>query len=187
MGGGSRVETLPGGQNLGELTDLEYFRSKVLEGLRIPPSYLPNFQTQADSGSYNDGNVGTAYMQEIQFFKYVERLQHHINETIDMEFKLFLREIDIHIDESAYKIMLPKPTNFEKYKEAMVDGELLSQFANADGVEYLSKRFVMSRFLKLTADEIATNEMMLRQERGLNPKDKKSIVRLYNPSIRSGL
>lgn len=182
-GGGSRVETLPGGQNLGELTDLEYFRSKVLEGLRIPPSYLPNFQTQMDAGSYNDGNVGTAYMQEIQFFKYVERLQQHINETMDLEFKLFLRDLDIHIDESAYKITLPKPTNFEKYKEAMVDGELLSQFSNADGVEYLSKRFVMSRFLKLSTDEIATNEMMLRQERGLDPRDKKSLVRLYNPDL----
>lgn len=182
-GAGSRVETLPGGQNLGELGDLEYFRSKVLEGLRIPPSYLPNFETQDLSGSFSDGNVGTAYMQEIQFFKYVERLQQHINEVIDIEFKRFMQALDIRIDESMYKISLPLPTNFEKYKEAAVDGELLSQFANADGVEYLSKRFIMTRYLKLSPDEVAANEMMLRQERGLDPNDGKALVRLYNPDL----
>lgn len=182
-GQGSRVETLPGGQNLGELGDLEYFRAKVLEGLRIPPSYLPNFETQSMAGSFNDGNVGTAYMQEIQFFKYVERLQQHLNDIIDVEFKRFMHSLDIRIDESMYKIKLPLPTNFEKYKEAAVDAELLNQFSSADGVEYLAKRFVLSRYLRLTPDEIATNEMMLRQERGMNEKESKSLVRLYNPDL----
>jgi len=113
-GAGSRVETLPGGQNLGELGDLEYFRSKVLEGLRIPPSYLPNFETNDMSGSFSDGNVGTAYMQEIQFFKYVERLQEHINDILDIEFKRFLKSLDIRIDESREKIVRSFPTNFDK-------------------------------------------------------------------------
>lgn len=182
-GAGSRVETLPGGQNLGELADLEYFRSKVMEGLRIPPSYLPNFETQDTAGSFSDGNVGTAYMQEIQFFKYVDRLQQHLNEVLDVEFKRFLKELDIHVDETMYQIKLPIPTNFEKYKESAVDGELLTQFGSADGVEYMSKRFVMSRYLKLTPDEIATNEMLLRQERGMDPNDGKALVKLYNPDL----
>jgi len=182
-GAGSRVETLPGGQNLGELSDLEYFRSKVMEGLRIPPSYIPNFETQDSAGAFNDGNVGTAYMQEIQFLKYVDRLQQHINEVLDIEFKRFMKDLDIHIDETMYQIKLPQPTNFEKYKEAAVDGELLTQFGNADGVEYMSKRFVMSRYLKLSPDEIATNEMLLRQERGMDPQDGKALVKLYNPDL----
>lgn len=182
-GGGSRVETLPGGQNLGELTDLEYFRSKVLEGLRIPPSYLPNFETQELSGQFSDGAAGTSYMQEVQFFKYVMRLQTYVNDMLDLEFKKFMQKLGIKIDETMYKIKLPLPTNFEKYKQAAIDSELLNQFSSADGVEYLSKRFILSRYLRLTPEEMATNEMMIRQERGLDPYDGQALVKIYNPDM----
>mgnify|MGYP001593978947 CR=1 FL=1 len=182
-GAGTKVETLPAGQNLGELTDLEYFRDNLLRGLRIPPSFIPNFQTGDTAGSFSDGQVGTAYVQEIQFFKFVERLQSKVNATIDLEFKRFAKDIGIKVDESMYTVRLAEPTNYEKYKEAAVDGDLLGQFGNADGVEFLSKRFVMSRYLKMTPEEIATNEMMLRQERGLSPLDGKALVRIYNPDL----
>ena len=58
-GRGSKVETLPGGTNLGEIDDLRYFTNKLVRGLRIPSSYLP---TGADDSAaqYNDGRVGTA-------------------------------------------------------------------------------------------------------------------------------
>lgn len=182
-GNGTRVETLPAGQNLGELTDLEYFRDNLLRGLRIPPSFIPNFQTGDSAGAFSDGQTGNAYVQEIQFFKYVERLQSKVNDTIDIEFKRFAKDLGLRIDESFYKVRLPTPTNYEKYKEAAVDADLLNQFGNADGVEYLSKRFVMSRYLKMTPEEIATNEMLLRQERGISPADGQALVRIYNPDL----
>lgn len=181
-GNNTKVETLPGGQNLGELTDLEYFRQKVLEGLRIPPSYLPNFQS-TETITYNDGNVGVAYMQEIQFYKYVIRLQHNINKALDTEFKQFLRNIDIQIDPNIFNITLPEPTNFEIHKQAAVDSNLLSQFGNADGVQYLSKRFILQRYLGLTPSEIATNEKLLAQERGLNFSKGDHILQIYNPDL----
>ena len=58
-GRGSKVETLPGGTNLGEIDDLRYFTNKLMRALRIPSSYLP---TGADDSQaqYNDGRVGTA-------------------------------------------------------------------------------------------------------------------------------
>lgn len=182
-GAGTRVETLPAGQNLGELTDLEYFRDNLLRGLRIPPSFIPNFQTGDTAGSFSDGQSGNAYVQEIQFFKYVERLQAKINETIDIEFKRFAKDLGLKIDEAIYKVRLATPTNYEKYKEAAIDADLLGQFGNADGVEYLSKRFIMSRYLKMSPEEIATNEMMLRQERGISPLDGQALTRLYNPDM----
>jgi hypothetical protein len=72
-GRGSKVETLPGGTNLGEIDDLKYFTNKLFRGLRIPSSYLP---TGADDSqaSFNDGRVGTAYIQELRFNKYCEIL-----------------------------------------------------------------------------------------------------------------
>jgi hypothetical protein len=68
------VDTLPGGTNLGEIDDLRFFTNKLFRGLRIPSSYLP---TGADDGaqqSYNDGRVGTAYIQELRFNKYCDAI-----------------------------------------------------------------------------------------------------------------
>lgn len=184
-GNNTRVETLAGGQNLGELTDLEYFRQKVLEGLRIPPSYLPNFQS-TESATFSDGNVGVAYMPEIQFYKYIRRLQYNLNQVIDEEFKKFLHNIDLNIDPTIFNITLPEPTNFEMYKQAAVDSTLLSQFGNADGVSYLAKRFILQRYLGLTPSEIATNEHLLAQERGFKSAHPNMNVQLYNPDLITG-
>jgi len=65
-GRGSTVDTLAGGQNLGEITDLKFFTNKLFRGLRIPASYLPS---GVDDGaqSYSDGKVGTALIQEWRF------------------------------------------------------------------------------------------------------------------------
>ena len=97
-GRGSKVDTLPGGNNLGEIDDLKYFNNKLLRGLRVPSSYLP---TGPDDGTaqYNDGKVGVAYIQEFQFAKYCERLQKQLIRQLDREFKLFLsyRGIDLSL------------------------------------------------------------------------------------------
>ena len=64
-GRGPKVETLTGGTNLGEIDDLKYFTNKLVRGLRIPSSYLP---TGPDDGAtqFQDGRVGTAYIQELR-------------------------------------------------------------------------------------------------------------------------
>lgn len=136
-----------------------------------------------DAATFSDDNVGTAYQPEIQFTKYCRRLQSHLNEVVDAEFKRFLKKIDVRIDPSLFTITLPEPTNFEKHKQAAVNGVLLGQFGNADGVQYLSKRFVLSKYLMLTPAEIAQNEALLAQERGLDSKQTKSMVTLYNPDM----
>src|ERR1035437_3369516 len=72
-GRGSRVETLSGGENLGEIADLNFFQNKFLQGLRIPSSYM---RGAADTGSMvNDGKVGVAYIEELRIANYGSRLQ----------------------------------------------------------------------------------------------------------------
>lgn len=185
-GNNSRVDVLPGGQNLGELTDLEHFRRKVLEGLRIPPSFLPNFQTADLNSNFSDGNTATAYMTEIQFYKYILRLQKALNTTIDREFKLFLSQIGVNIDQALFDVELQKPTNFEKYRQSTINANLLTQLGNADGVAYLSKRFILSKYLSLSQAEIAENETLLMQERGIKRTKSKPYVAIYNPDNMSG-
>lgn len=177
-GRGSRVETLPGGQGLGELADLEYFQDKVFRGLRVPISWM---KSSAENAIFNDGKVGTAYIEELRFALYVMRLQGHIETVLDQEFKRFLRNTNIHIDETLYKIKLPEPSNFGVYRQQEVDAQLLSSYSTADGIAHLSKRFILKRYLQLKEDEILMNERLLREEKGLDPDGEDDLPTVYNP------
>jgi len=181
-GKGSRVETLPGGQGLGELADLEYFQRKVWRGLKIPASYMLD---QAEGGqTWSDGKIGVAYVEELRFSLYIERLQGNIERTLDKEFKLFLKQSAISIDPTMYRVMLPEPSNFGKYKQLELDSQLLGSYTTADGIDYMSKRFVMKRYLQMTPEEIVTNERLKREELGLDPNstDTKDLVQIYGSS-----
>ena len=164
-GRGSKVETLPGGTNLGEIDDLKYFTNKLFRGLRIPSSYLP---TGADDSQaqYNDGRVGTAYIQELRFNKYCERLQSLLQDAFDQEFKMYLHDRGVNIDSSLFEVQLQPPLNFASYRQSEVDGARISTFAQIVQQPYMSKRFALKRYLGLTDEEIAENERMWSEENG---------------------
>ena len=161
-GRGSKVEILPGGTNLGEIDDLKYFTNKLFRALRIPSSYLP---TGSDDGgsNFNDGRVGTAYIQELRFNKY-ERLQSLMNGPFDTEFKMYLHAKGINIDSNIFDVKFNPPQNFASYRQAEMDTARVNTFGTMVGVPFMSKRFAMKRFLGLTQEEIAENETMWKEE-----------------------
>jgi hypothetical protein len=162
-GRGSKVEILPGGTNLGEIDDLRYFTNKLFRALRIPSSYLP---TGPDDGgsSFNDGRVGTAYIQELRFNKYCERLQSLINEQFDTEFKLYLYNKGINVDNNLFDLKFNPPQNFAAYRQAEMDTARVGTFASIVEIPFVSKRFALKRFLGMTQEEIAENEKLWREE-----------------------
>ena len=162
-GRGSKVDTLPGGENLGQIDDLRYFNNKLLRGLRVPSSYLP---TGPEDGSavYNDGKVGVAYIQEYRFSKYVERLQKQIQEDLDREFKMFLKYRGIEIDPGNFYIEFLKPMNFSSYREIQLENERAGLFNQIAGITYLSNQFKLQKYLGLSDDEMRENERLWRQE-----------------------
>jgi hypothetical protein len=168
-GRGSKVETLPGGTNLGEIDDLKYFTNKLMRALRIPSSYLP---TGADDSqaSFNDGRVGTAYIQELRFNKYCERLQNSIVETFDLEFKLWMESNGVNIDPGLFELKFNPPQNFAAYRQSELDTARAATFAQLQEIPHLRKRFAMKRFLGMTQEEITENERMWREEQGGNLK-----------------
>lgn len=183
-GRGSKVETLPGGQGLGELADLEYFQWKVFRGLRIPLSYMREGQ---DNTVINDGKTGIAYIQELRFAMYVKRLQGHLDRVLDKEFKRYLRMAGINIDPSVFYIKLVQPENFGIYRQQQLDNDLLATYGQANGIEHLSKRFTMSKYLQLTDEEIMVNERLRREELGLDPDGgKDDLIKLYGPPPGEG-
>jgi len=164
-GRGSSVETLAGGQNLGEITDLRFFTNKLFRGLRIPSSYLP---TGLDDGTQavNDGRVGTALIQEWRFNRYCIRLQNMIVSNLDKEFKIYMRWRGINIDSQLFDLQFNEPQNFATHRQVETDAARIQAFGQLEQIPYLSKRFLMKRYLGLTEEEMTENEEMWTEEQG---------------------
>lgn len=181
-GRGSSVETLPGGQNLSEIDDLKYFNNKMFRGLRIPSSYLPT-GPEDSTNTVNDGKVGTALIQEYRFNQYCKRLQQRIIDVIDFEFKMFLRWRGINIDNSGFKIEFVEPQNFSKYKETEVDSVRIGNFNQMTPVTFMSKRFILKKYLGLTDEEVQENEKLWAEE---NDEGKEPDASLRSAGVTSG-
>jgi len=162
-GRGSKVETLPGGTNLGEIDDLRYFNDKLLKGLRVPSAYLPSSPNDPQT-AFTDGRVGTAYIQEFRFTKFCKRIQNFLQPSIDREFKMFLKHRGIEIDSGMFELQFNEPQNFGKYRQIELDTQLVNMFNQVQQLPYLSKRFAMKRYLKLTEDEIFENQRLWAEE-----------------------
>ena len=165
-GRGSTVEVFPGGQNLGEITDLRYFTNKMFRGLRIPSSYLPNGIDESER-TFSDGKTTTALIQEWRFNQYCMRLQRLIVEKLDTEFKMFMRWRGVNIDNSLFELRFNEPQNFAKYRQAEIDTTRIAAFTQLEQTPYLSKRFLLERYLDLSEEEMTRNDELWAQENGV--------------------
>jgi hypothetical protein len=169
-GKGSDVTMLEGGKNIGEIDDLKYFTNKLFRGLRIPSSYLPTGADDSQS-NFNDGRVGTAYIQELRFNKYCERLQNLLTSVFDEEFKMYMHGKGMNIDTNIFELNFNPPMNFASSRQATIDAERINTFNTIQAVPFISKRFAAKRFLGLTDEEVAENERMWAEENGKGQPD----------------
>jgi hypothetical protein len=183
-GRGSKVDTLPGGENLGQIDDLRYFNNKLLRGLRIPASYLPT-GPEDGSATYNDGKVGIAYIQEYRFARYVERLQKQIQEDLDREFKMFIKFRGIEIDSQDFDLTLNPPMNFSSYRDLQLDAERANLYNTVAATPFLSQQFKLKKYLGLTDQEMKENEELWREENKYKKyQDDKTPADMRNLGIR---
>jgi len=183
-GRGSKVDILAGGSNLGEISDLLFFTQKLMRALRIPSSYLP---TGVEDGQqqFSDGRVGTAYIQELRFNNYCERLQSLINEQFDTEFKQYLYNKGMNIDPNLFELKFNPPQNFAAHRQAEMDQARVSTYSSVAEIPFLSKRFSLKRFLGLTAEEIAENETLWREENGESTANNSAQAEMRSAGITS--
>lgn len=176
---GSRIEVLPTNANWNSLDELEYFNRQVLEGLRVPMSYLREGEGAATT---NDGKVGISYIHELRFALFVKRLQRYLEKVLDKEFKRYLRAAGIRIDTHFFKIRLPDPENFGIYRQQELNTNLLNTLSTAMGINTISPRFAMKKYGGMTDEEIILNERFLKEEKGIDPDDnsKEHLQTLYS-------
>ena len=164
-GRGSKVDTLPGGENLGEIDDLRYFNNKMLRGLGVPSGYLPT-GPEDGTNTYNDGRVGAAFIQEFRFTRKCKRHQALMVDTFDKEFKLFLKHRGVTIDSSIFEIEFLEPQNFSDYRQIEIDAAHANNYNALKEDPHISKRYAQKRYLGWSEDDIAENERMWKEEQG---------------------
>ncbi len=164
-GRGSKVETLPGGENLGEITDLSFFAKKMGRGLRIPTTYLSLGEDDNGGGaSYNDGKLGSALIQEFRFNKYCMRLQSLMSPKFDDDFKHFLDENGVEIEESLFELRFLPPQNFTKYRQIEIDQAQVGVYQMIADNKKIAERMKQEVYLGWSEDQILRNEKLWAEE-----------------------
>ena len=165
-GRGTEITTLPGGQNLGELADIEYFQKKLYRALGIPESRI------AAEGGFNLGRSSEILRDELKFAKFVGRLRkrfaHMFNDMLKTQ--LILKNIvtpeDWNKMEDHIQYDFLYDNQFAELKETeMIQGRLgnLAQIEPYIG-KYYSTEFVRKRVLRQTDQEIEEIDMQIEDE-----------------------
>lgn len=158
---GSKVEQIEG-TPWENIPELDYFTKKMMKALRVPYAWL---LPSSEGGSvFNDSRAGVAYQEEIEFSRFCTRVQNNIIGDFNDEYKLYNRRRDININVNDYDLAFNPPDNYEDSKTAARDQENINVWAQMKDEPYISKRFAMKRFLKLSDDEILENERMFIEE-----------------------
>jgi len=165
-GRGTEISTLPGGQNLGELTDIEYFQKKLYRALGIPESRI------AAEGGFNLGRSSEILRDELKFAKFVGRLRKRFANMFNdmLKTQLILKNIVTPEDwekmEDHIQYDFLYDNQFAELKETeMIQGRLgnLAQIEPYIG-KYYSTEFVRKRILRQTDQEIEEIDMQIEEE-----------------------
>ena len=165
-GRGTEITTLPGGQNLGELTDIEYFQKKLYRALGIPESRI------AAEGGFNLGRSSEILRDELKFAKFVGRLRKRFANMFNdmLKTQLILKNVVTPEDwekmEDHIQYDFLYDNQFAELKETeMIQGRLgnLAQIEPYIG-KYYSTEFVRKRVLRQTDQEIEEIDMQIEDE-----------------------
>lgn len=155
-GRGSSVETLPGGDNLGQIDDLRYFNNKLIRGLQIPASYLPQGPDDGGVALFGDGAT-QAMASELRFNNQCQRYQRLIAKVFDMEFKRFMVKSGYSISASSFEVIFNPPINFASYRKAELDAKLINTYMPLDSLSYMSKQTILKK-MGFEQSDIVENE-----------------------------
>ena len=175
-GRSSKIETLPGGSNLDQIKDLIYFNKKLAMGLRIPVSYMQSYYSDDAPTTATDGRVGTAYMEELRYAAYILRIQSNLNKHIFENFKLYCKHIGVvlPIDEMIFEIAPPQ--SFALYRENDLYSTLFNTVTSATGFDFISKKYILQKFLHLEKQEMERNEQMVLSQKGYTQAQIKQLT-----------
>jgi hypothetical protein len=157
-GRGTEISTLPSGQNLGEIDDIEYFRKKLYQSLNIPISRIEG----TEQTSFNLGRSSEINRDEIKFAKFVAKLRHRFSTLFSdlLRIQLLLKGI---IGENDWKdisdnleYIWTKDSHYAELKnnEILRERMELLQMVDEYSGKFVSDQWIRKRILRLTDEEI---------------------------------
>jgi hypothetical protein len=165
-GRGTEITTLPGGQNLGELTDVEYFKKKLYRSLNVPPTRMEG------EGGFNLGRSSEILRDELKFTKFVGRLRMRFSNMFNdiLKTQLILKNIITPEDWSKMEEHIQYDflydNHFSELKEAELLTERLNLVATAEPYigKYYSQDYVRRKILRQTDQEIVEQDALIEKE-----------------------
>ena len=166
-GRGTEITTLPGGQNLGELADIEYFQKKLYRSLGIPESRI------AADGGFNLGRSSEILRDEIMFSRFVGRLRKRFSNIFHdmLKTQLILKNIitpedwEYMSDHIQYDYVYDN--HFAELKETELLNERMSLLQQIEPYigKYYSTTYVRKNILRQTEDDIIENDYQIQYEK----------------------
>jgi hypothetical protein len=158
---GTSVTQLPGGQNLGELTDLMYFVKKLYESLKVPVNRLDP-QSQIADGS-------TVLREELKFARFIIRMQQLFASGIKKGFMthLMLKGIwkELELKEYFIDIEFNPPTNYYELRQSQRMELKVTNFNNLASNATVSPTYLQKKILQWTDLDIKVNREYLRKDK----------------------
>ena len=166
-GRGTEITTLPGGQNLGELSDIEYFQKKLYRSLNVPESRIAG-----GGDGFNLGRSSEILRDELKFAKFVGRLRKRFANMFNdmLKTQLVLKNIvspkdwDLMTDHIQYDFLYDN--QFAELKESELLNERLGTLATIEPYigKYFSKEYVRRKVLRQTDSEIIEIDQQIKTE-----------------------
>lgn len=157
-GRGSRVETLPGASNLGEIADVNYFYKKLLNGMRVPASYF----NQESPPTWNDGKVGSALAEEARFGKWLMEIREQYLWTFKTLFLEFLKERGIELTPEQLTMKWREAINVAENQELEKMIQRQSVFTGFP-MEQFAPTYLQKKVLGWSEEEIQENLTQLKK------------------------
>jgi hypothetical protein len=165
-GRGTEITTLPGGQNLGEMEDVDYFRRKLYKSLNVPITRM-----EAES-QFNLGRASEITRDELKFHKFVERLRVRFSILFDelLEIHLALKGITTRkewkeMKEHIYYDFM-EDNHFTELKESEMMTERLRILGDVDQYvgKYFSEEWIRKNVLRMSEEDIQDIEKQIKKE-----------------------
>ena len=165
-GKGTQIDTLPGGQNLSQIEDIEYFQNKLLRSLNVPQARL-----RPETG-FTIGRPQETSREEVAFNKYINRLRTKFNSLfLDLlRVQLIAKGVLTHEGweeiRSKIKFDYQKDNHFSELKDAEIMNNRLQSLQAIDPFvgKYFSKAWVQTNILHMNEEEIKVIESEIKAE-----------------------
>jgi len=172
-GRGTEITTLPGGQNLGEMEDVDYFRRKLYKSLNVPTARMEQ------ENQFQLGRASEITRDELKFNKFIKRLRNRFSMLFDeiLEIHLALKGVTTRKEwqqmkqDIYYDFM--EDNHFTELKDTEIMTERLRLLGDIDSYvgKYFSEQWVRTNVLRLTEDEVEEIQTQIDQEGGGGGED----------------